>query len=277
MASMVSALPTNATSVGRTCGSVLSVAEIASAEEYFNAHKPESDMSAFAATLDVYWHVISKDSTLNGGNIPDSQIQKSIDVLNQDYRSSSLSFKLAVVDRTVNSDWFMNAGPGSNQQTAMKRALRKGGASDLNVYSVGPIRDEEGKGLLGFATFPSSYTSNPRDDGVVLLYSSVPGGSSAPFNLGRTLTHEVGHWVGLYHTFQGGCLSDGDDVLDTPAEASAAFGCETGRDTCEHQPGMDPIHNFMDYSDDACMTEFTRGQAERMKAQMATFRGVSPT
>ncbi|KAL5636729.1 hypothetical protein ACGC1H_000635 [Rhizoctonia solani] len=273
VASMVSALPTNATSVGRTCGSILSAAEITSAEEYFNAHKPESDMSAFAATLNVYWHVVSAGNSLSEGNIPDSQIQRSISVLNEDYGSSGLSFHLAAVDRTVNPDWFMNAGPGSGQQTAMKRKLRRGGVSDLNVYSVGPIKDQKGKELLGFATFPSSYALKPNDDGVVLLYSTAPGGSMVPFNLGRTLTHEVGHWVGLYHTFEGGCAFPGDHVPDTPSEASPAFGCEAGRDSCS-QPGLDPIHNFMDYSDDACMSEFTSGQATRLKQQMTTYRRV---
>ncbi|CAE6426550.1 unnamed protein product [Rhizoctonia solani] len=273
MVSIVSALPTNGTSNQRTCGSVLPAVKLIAAEDYFNAHKPQGDMSAFTASINVYWHVISADTSLEGGNIPDSQIDESLKVLNADYKKSTLSFKLKTVDRTVDQDWFENAGPDTPQQTEMKSKLRRGGPSDLNVYSVG-FRSGTGAGLLGYATFPSSYRENPSDDGVVILFSSVPGGTSAPYNLGRTLTHEVGHWAGLYHTFEGGCsVLGGDYVLDTPAEASPAFGCPTGRDTCD-LPGVDPIHNFMDYTDDACMNQFTSGQSTRIKQQLRCYRGV---
>jgi hypothetical protein len=220
---------------------------------------------ATGGTINVYFHVINQGTGYANGDVPQSMIDAQMSVLNSAFRQQGWSFNLVAVTRTTNSRWF-KMGHGSGAERQAKMALRQGGAADLNIYTANP-----GRGLLGWATFPSSYASNPSNDGVVLLYKSLPGGTAAPYNEGDTATHEVGHWMGLYHTFQGGCTGNGDYVSDTPAEASAAYGCPVGRDSCAGG-GLDPIFNFMDYTDDGCMDHFTGGQDARMDALMTTYR-----
>jgi hypothetical protein len=216
-------------------------------------------------TINVYFHVINKGSGLSNGDIPQSMIDDQMAVQNAAYALTGWSFVLAGVDRTTNATWF-TMSPGSNAERQAKTALRQGSADDLNVYTA-----KLGGGLLGWATFPSDYAGDPVDDGVVILFSSVPGGNTQHYNQGDTLTHESGHWMGLFHTFEGGCGAQGDLVRDTPSEASPAFECPTGRDTCAAQ-GLDPIHNFMDYTYDSCMNRFTRGQDRRMDQQFTLYR-----
>ncbi|OJT19645.1 zinc metalloprotease [Archangium sp. Cb G35] len=220
-------------------------------------------------TINTYAHVINKGTGISNGDIPDTMIANQMAVLNAAYANTPFRFNLVATTRTTNSTWY-TAGPDTTAEAAMKNALRQGTADDLNMYFSSP-----GGGLLGWATFPNWYAGAPKDDGVVILNSSLPGGSAAPYNLGDTGTHEVGHWLGLYHTFQGGCAKSttngGDYVSDTPAEKSAAFGCPTGRDTC-NTTGLDPITNFMDYTDDACMDRFSAGQIARMDSFWSTYR-----
>ncbi len=226
-------------------------------------------------TIPVAVHVVR--SSTGAWDITDTQINNQIAVLNAAYANTNFRFTLSSVDRTNNTAWSQHT-MGSSNESAMKNALAISPATTLNLYSC-----NIGGGLLGYATFPWSYAENSNMHGVVCLYSSFPGGSAAPYNLGDTATHEVGHFLGLYHTFQGGCTGSGDFVDDTPAEASPAYGCPAGRNTCS-SPGNDPITNFMDYTDDSCMDNFTSGQSVRMDQQMATYRptmlgggGCSPT
>ena len=214
-----------------------------------------------AISIPVYFHVITSGSA---GNVTQAELNDQLQVINDAYSAYGISFFEAGADWTNNSSWYTMSG---SAESAAKAALRQGGPESLNVYISGI-----GGGLLGWATFPWWYAGNPSDDGVVVLNESLPGGSAVPYDEGDTLTHEVGHWMGLYHTFQDGCRKrTGDYVDDTPAEKSAAYGCPTGRDSCRAS-GVDPIHNFMDYTDDSCMYEFTTGQADRMSSMWNAYR-----
>jgi hypothetical protein len=217
-------------------------------------------------TVPVYFHVINIGNTLAQGNVPESQLNDQIAVLNAAYAGTPFVYTIAGIDRTNNADWYVMS-PGSSAEKQAKKALRKGGAESLNLYTANP-----GGGLLGWATFPSSYASQPKNDGVVVLYTSLPGGSAVPYDEGDTATHEIGHWQGLYHTFQGSCTAQNDSVSDTPAERTAAYGCPVNRDSCPGKAGLDPTTNFMDYVDDSCMFEFTPDQTTRMDQMHQQYR-----
>ncbi|KAG8934829.1 hypothetical protein FRC02_009149 [Tulasnella sp. 418] len=243
-------------------------------------------------TIPVYWHVLSsgdceifsaarsKDETdkiiiaPSQGNVPDEQITDSITVMNEQYAPTGFVFQLTGTDRTSNAIWYNGLYEKTPVEAEAKGALRQGGANALNVYTVSFTTNP----ILGYTTMPADYQNFPTLDGVVIDYTTLPGGTGAPYNLvheksGMTLVHETGHWLGLYHTFEGGCTGDGDMVDDTPAQLSQTTGCPIGRDSCPGG-GPDPIHNFMDYSNDSCMNEFTPGQSARMKAVYASFRAA---
>jgi len=221
----------------------------------------ESSLAAAASiNIKVYWHVTATSNSVAGGYLTQASLNKQLQVLNTAYAPHGISFTQAGVDWTINSNY-----ANDKAELAMKKALRKGTYKDLNVYFT------PGTQYLGYAYFPQAVTAGSNafyQDGVVIRSSTVPGGSEAKYNLGHTATHEIGHWLGrkflpqplscksminvriVYHTFQGGCTGSGDFVSDTAAEASAAYGCEVTRDSCPNQPGLDPVTNYMDYSDE---------------------------
>ncbi|CAA9381258.1 MAG: FIG00814521: hypothetical protein [uncultured Nocardioides sp.] len=204
----------------------------------------------------------------------ETMVAAQMEVLNESFAGTTAAdaantpfrFDLTKTTYTVNAEWY-TVTPGRTE-TDMKSALHEGDSETLNVYAA-----NIGDGLLGWAYFPQSYNggAGATRDGVVILDESMPGGTAGKYALGDTLTHEVGHWLMLEHTFAGGCSAKGDGVEDTPAEAMPQFDCPVNADTCA-APGLDPIHNFMDYTQDSCMNMFTPGQSTRMSDAWVEYR-----
>ena len=226
----------------------------------------KADVRATSASVPVHVHVMAAaDGT---GDVTDAQIEAQIEVLNgsfagqksADAADTGFSFRLAGVDRYYDDVYHRD-----RSSAQYRKATRQGGPNALNMWLV----DFK---YLGIATFPWDYARNGAIDGIRVHFASLPGGSIANYDEGETATHEAGHWFGLYHTFQGGCTSTNDEVGDTPAQNGSTYGCPEGRDSCS-LPGLDPIHNYMDYSFDACYNQFTPGQASRADQMWAAYRG----
>ena len=211
--------------------------------------------------IDTVIHVV-KPTANSFRNEAEYFEQQQINVLNKAFRNNGMGFKFNLVKIKTHVNRAYWNEPVQDGST-MKQVTHVGDFSTLNIWftNVGP--------QLGYATFPAfDYV---KQDGIVIYHGTVKGGSFYPFNLGATLIHEVGHWLGLPHTFENGC-DPGDGIADTAPEKRAAFGCPVGRDTCPGDGLEDPIHNFMDFTDDACMWEFTPGQALFAHSQWEAFR-----
>ena len=219
-------------------------------------------------------------------NISDAQIQSQIDVLNEDYNRSNsdirsvpsifktsignvgVTFVLAAINRKATT---VNSWPPTD---GMKKSTQGGRhptdpAHYLNMWSC-----NLGQNLLGYAQFPGG---NPATDGVVILYSAFGSRAKYPagtylqtYDLGRTASHEVGHWLNLYHIWgdDGSSCAGSDLVDDTPNQGALNFGCPAfPHISCNNNGDMSM--NYMDYTDDACMYMFTSGQSQRMLSVLA--------
>ncbi|MDJ1467508.1 zinc metalloprotease [Xanthocytophaga flava] len=217
-------------------------------------------------------------------NISDTQIQSQIDALNEDYNATNADFTLVpatfsgvkanvgirfVLDQTVRKSTNKRSW---NTNDYMKISSRGGidptsSATKLNLWVCTLSND-----ILGYAQFPGGASAT---DGVVILNTAFgrTGTAAAPFNKGRTATHEVGHWLNLRHIW-GDATCGTDYVNDTPLHNTANYGCPAAghKSTCTGTP-VEMTMNYMDYTDDACMYMFSNGQKSRM---LATFVSGGP-
>lgn len=246
----------------------LAVTAAIAEQEALEANATITKRQASSITVDVYFHVVAASSALADGYVTQAMLDNQLKKMNADYAPHNIDFVLKGTDRTTNSAWATDGN-----ELAMKKALRKGDYKTLNIYFQKQLVDK----AFGYCYFPDDVTSTTSDDfyydGCSIDFTTMPGGSQTGYNEGATVTHEVGHWFGLYHTFQGtSCTGSGDQIADTPQQASATSGCPVGRDSCTSVAGEDPIHNYMDYSTDACYEEFTAGQETRIYNLWAQYR-----
>ncbi|KAF8157879.1 hypothetical protein B0H34DRAFT_433133 [Crassisporium funariophilum] len=228
--------------------------------------------------FDTYVNVVAANMTLEGGWIPDSQIVAQMDHLNKGYQGTGISFRFINTTRIISSYWHQTLyTPESDLEITILlefgSTFKKGGVKDLNLNFIGFTLNDD---TAGFGFPPSLIEDVGPADGVYVKYTTVPGGSD-PDRQGSTATHEVGHWLSLWHTFQGGCDGEidgekGDGVEDTAPQATSSLGeCPIGRDSCPGG-GPDPINNIMDYGKEECRTSFTPGQITRMHEAILAYR-----
>jgi hypothetical protein len=231
-------------------------------QEELDRFKATSPIQRDIVNVQVAFHVIH--SLSGNGNISDLMINNQINVLNEAYEQYNIIFTLSSIDRTANDNWFSDM---ESYEQQYKQQLNIDPAHHLNIYTGNM------PGLLGWSYMPYSWSESYYMHGVCLSYTCLPGGTY-PYNLGKTASHEVGHYLGLLHTFDNGCNAPGDYVNDTPYQddGNNIYTCNPNLDTCPNQLGTDPVHNYMNYVDDACLTEFTNGQSERMDEMIAQYR-----
>jgi hypothetical protein len=225
-----------------------------------------------ATTVPTAFHFVL--STAEANSISPLMPLNQLTELNDAYQGSGFQFKLVNLTRTVSDAWAAGATPAD--VLAMQQSLRQGTYSTLNIYFMSDLRN----GLLGQCTMPTNIGQNPPpsvyvSDGCFVASGSLPNGTIYGYNEGKTAVHETGHFLGLFHPFEGySCAGAGDFVTDTPQQSTATAGCPTDppKDSCPYQPGLDSIHNYMDYSTDQCYTSFTADQIVRMQQMWVIYR-----
>ena len=229
--------------------------------------------------IKIWFHVIQR--TNGTGAISDTRINDQMDALNEDFLALSgtlgsngypthIRFELAGITRTTNDEWYTDS---VEDEEAYKQALGKNQDKFLNVYS------NDADGFLGYAYYPTGGTAGQWYDGVTILSASVGGRNNgfSFYDQGRTLTHEIGHYLGLIHTFGdtstcGNSFSSGDLIVDTPAESTSYDNTNPACPSTTSCGGTPAIANYMNYNRDSCMDNFTSQQSNRMICSLLTYR-----
>ncbi|RYO97600.1 hypothetical protein DL764_007274 [Monosporascus ibericus] len=254
-----------------TEGSLRSIAALRETE-LASRSDPSSLRPRQAIVIPTYLHVVV-NSSASASVLGEEALRVQLDAMNERFGPHDIRFALEGTTRRV--DDALAPGPYGGVEAepmyAYWRETHAGGYDTLNLWFYSNFPWD----IFGACTLPEQNYPESRyyRDGCHIASGTIPGGEIADYNLGLTAVHEIGHWLGLLHTFEGySCSGPGDLVDDTPQQAEATSGCPRSKDSCPGVSGADPISNYMDYSSDPCFEEFTPGQERRMRNMWTTLR-----